>query len=418
MPIVKHQERLMNELADAYEDFAGIWMDPEDQEHIYISLIQTSDQTTDREVVESSLTSIVRDRLTRTELSDASTPDYRFTIKDAEFTFGELKYYRDILNPIIYKMKGAAYSYINDSENHFEVGIREHANKERFQQLLNIYSLPENAFSIKVHKNKLTLNQNSEVESQITSALGHHTIRDHYRPLTGGFQIKRQNYNGNCTLGFNVKMNNTNMWVTSSLCTESPFNNGITEFFQNQIITGDEAGIEYRDPFKPSFTRNSAAALIETDFAQSIVNFGKLARTDNFSTSWGVNGSIVLNTDINYSDPQYFEIISDDDPITSGMQLHKVGRETGWTRGVISSPCYNVISPDFAPNWTFWCQVSSSTFAETGDRGSPAFIQNSFGPTANLVGIYIGFDVYWSIFSPLEGIRQDLVNFNETITTH
>src|SRR6056297_478864 len=385
LPVVQHQTSLMNELADTYEGFAGIWLEPDDQEHFYISIADKNEEISDRDAVINNLTSITRNRFSRTDLPDIPAPDYRFTIEEAVYTYKELQYFRDLLTPMLHPREGILESYIDNKNNKFSIVTLENSVKTELISLLSKYSIPEDAVDFinveRTTQNTTAAAQKNNVSTNLQSNLSTVSIRSRYRPLTGGFQIKRPGSNENCTLGFNVKLDGKEMWVTSSDCTDQPFVPGSTELHQNVVDPFNFAGTEIRDPngFMPFAERYSAAALVETEFFGFEINFGKIARTQYFGSQWGDSGSIFLNSGIEppfVDNPQYFEIISDGDPIVQGVPIHKVGRETGWTRGVVISPNSNLNRNISGTTITIYSQISGTIYGiNNGDRGAPVFRQ-------------------------------------------
>jgi hypothetical protein len=428
LSVVKHQERLMNELADIYVGFAGIRLDPNDQEHIYISLAKKGEETFDRDSVFNTLTSIVRDRLTRTELDEVPAPDFRFTLEEAEYSFLELQYIRDILNPVIHQRNDIIKSFIDTKNNVFKIGIINENNIDDYEKLINKYSLSDSA--IKIYKTGFSENSNKptaqkeSVESKNLLA-SNHTIRDRRRPFEGGLKIV--NDSGiPCTLGFNVKVSGFDGWITNSSCTNTFSSSSIdtdTEGFQPDASTiNNRIGFEFRDYEGIDFGGNKhrysdASIFTDDDFS----NFGKIIRTEYPKDEWGQSGSLVVD---NVSEP-WFEIVDDDRTLMVGMRLHKVGQGTGWTRGELLNTCTDVSCNDFSfscpipAGWTLKCQIQSEVYATNSDKGAPMFLQVLFAPTAaDLIGIFWGANPQdkVSYISPMSGIRKDFSN--ETIKAH
>lgn len=102
-----------------------------------------------------------------------------------------------------------------------------------------------------------------------------------------------------------------------------------------------------------------------------------------------------------------------------GMQVNKVGRTSGWTRGQITGTCqrqwtnwWDEKGPDGKPiaNVVLLCQNDANYSVAGGDSGAPVFSLRS-NNTAVLVGIHWGRDQNIptiSYFSPMSGIMKDL----------
>ncbi len=426
LPVVRAREKLFIELSNHHESFGGVWMDPADQEHIFLGVSHHVNEANNRELILTHFKTIIKESLALPdipELENIPPPDYRFTIKNVEYAFNELQYIRDLITPALPQVEETKFSHIDMKKNRFVIGISKGAGQSKYTALAEAYDIPLEAILIE-ELEPTTVNFENELKISSETIQSNHTIRDYYRPLTGGFKIERSD-GLPCTMGFNIKLDNQDIWVTASNCSDQFGSTGNTEFHQPDAGggLGTLIGEEFRDKStSPLNQRYSNAVFVETKYGGNPPNFGRFARTKNFSSNWGSNGSIVLETNPPpYNPPpQYYTIrwaVEDVGQIMQGMELRKVGQQTGYTSGNVTVPCSDLFSPSGIPSNTWLlCQVRATTYAAPGDRGAPAFYQiPAFAPFAALYGIYAGsLGTYDTFYSPISGIKEDLVNMGET----
>jgi hypothetical protein len=59
-----------------------------------------------------------------------------------------------------------------------------------------------------------------------------------------------------------------------------------------------------------------------------------------------------------------------------GDTVHKVGRTTGWTKGVVTRTCFDQASFDQnVGQYMMLCQIEATLTSAGGDSGSPVFIR-------------------------------------------
>jgi hypothetical protein len=322
-------------------------------------------------------------------------------------------------------------SYIDQKKNTYSVGIKKSANASNFEQIINQFSIPTDA--ILIYNSSAIIAYDTRNSSALTNQVlaSSHTIRDRIRPIEGGLKIENENHLP-CTLGFMVKFDGFDAWITSSSCTNNFSSAPIdtdTKAFQN--VAGNfnnQAGIEFQDfeghsQGSGNYYRESNSAVF---LADTFSNFGRITRTEyNNQRVWGNSGSVTIDVNHPFSLDPWFDIISDDRVLMQGMRLHKIGQGTGWTIGNVINTCTDVTSDDFnfsspiPQNWEIRCQIQSDVYANTGDAGAPVFMQALFVPTvADLVGLHWGVNPQdrISYHSPTDGIREDFSN--HTIVTH
>lgn len=431
--VVRHAEQLENELSQIYEGFGGVWLDTVDKTTIVIALQKSEIFEANRENILTNLQTSIKERVIEkiAPSEGLSVSDYRFKTEEVAYSFRELQHIRDLLTPVIHQRNDIVESFIDVENNVFSIGVMAGSKLDDYNSLIELFSIEKNTvlfFETEPIKPDILLS--SELDnSNLQSTL---TLRDYIRPLRGGLQIEgRDPFNfvtRVCTFGFNVKLDGVDMWVTNSHCT-SQFSSTSTTHFGQSIWTnfndGTYVGSEFRDYSGINNTRYSDAALIEKSGQSS--KFGYILMTDDYAHSWTNEGSVTLIPEgNNYRDMEIVDEYSDPIP---HLGLHRIGRTAGWTTGSLSNACTTVsnIAPPM-DGWTLYCQIRSTVYSGSGDSGSPVFQVVTIGTpgdhttieTISLVGIHWGRNnsQQRSYHSPIDGIRNDLVQAGETLLTY
>ena len=113
--------------------------------------------------------------------------------------------------------------------------------------------------------------------------------------------------------------------------------------------------------------------------------------------------SCIVNTNNNR-----FRVYDTATPMT-GVEVEKIGNNSGWTSGTISDPCSD--QADDHGNW-YYCNIIASNQVFGGDSGSPLFYWNTSTLDPNAVemeGIVWGADnIHPTIASPWSAVLRDL----------
>jgi len=238
------------------------------------------------------------------------------------------------------------------------------------------------------------------------------------RPVVGGL-AHAVTFNGIsqlvpwCTFAFNARYNSTDVILTASHCTSRIYGNDLTPtvFYQNTINQLDRIGSESYDPAATGAScvnpngyfehchRFSDASMILYDAGVSF-NLGYLARTASRSMTWGTDGSKTIDA----ANPRFRITASQSYPVAN-VRVDKVGWKTGWTSGLITATCVDLLGADY---WWRDCSYKAGYWSDNGDSGSPVFVWNG-DTTVTLVGIHWGHNTQgqYSDFSPMGGIYQD-----------
>lgn len=220
-------------------------------------------------------------------------------------------------------------------------------------------------------------------------------VADKFRPIPGGVQIADSARQQLCSNGVNVETTDLGVgFITASHCTYR-FGNAQdgTPFYQNTLTSGNRVGLEAADGDTFSCVqggttyqcRYSDAAFIAYDSAQHS-DHGTLART------LGPGGPFAKV--INSSSPRFLLNTPPFQPPISGDSVHKVGKTTGWTKGVIVATCVDelwpLVSQGSLTNFYLLCQYVADYESSGGDSGAPVFSWSGSGSYVDLVGIHAG----------------------------
>lgn len=237
------------------------------------------------------------------------------------------------------------------------------------------------------------------------------TLRDLRRPTVAGFQIHFSRYV--CSIGFNATDMETGQasMYTASHCTATQGGTEGTLYYQPTSSTpGSFIATEAEDPVyvkggagcpKGKKCRKSDAS--RAVYTSGVTGDHQIAQTTGFN-----NGSLTLSG-------APFHVTTQDTSTKSfpiGMDVNKVGRTTGWTRGKVTRTCVNTSvsgSTVYLFCQTFVSDPDGATVVSGGDSGSGVF-SNPSGGNVTLLGILWGgsSDNKMFVFSPLASVSEEL----------
>jgi hypothetical protein len=284
----------------------------------------------------------------------------RVIILQANYDFPQLKQWRDDLRPLLFKQDGVFSLDIDEIVNKLRIGVVDAVTLENVQREVIALGVPSNALLVEVQP----------MVEPLTS------LRDRERSVKSGFQIEAAQ-DTFCTLGVNALWKNflgERVLVTASHCSLHRDSLDYGRMSQNKELSGNWIGTELydREPYYCSeeqptlLCRAADATLYEYDDTVD-VEFGYITRTQSYGV--GQAGSLIV-----HSTKPRFEITDESDPDepVCGNWVNKVGRTTGWTRGMVSATCVDSYAGrDFG--W-YICQDVAGVYADTGDSGSPVFV--------------------------------------------
>lgn len=238
------------------------------------------------------------------------------------------------------------------------------------------------------------------------------TLRDRHRPTIGGVQIHFGNYL--CTLGFNADHADGRSFITNSHCTNTQGGTEGTQYYQpTSSVDGTAIAVEADDP---EYFRGGGCSRGKkcrySDASRALYDGGTASSRGVIGKTTGENsGSLTLAS-------SNFTITSqDNNSMSFGGTVHKVGRTTGWTSGNVTNTCVTVNVS--GSNVQLLCQTivqrSGTRIVGGGDSGSNVFRITS-GDNVELVGILWGGnssgDLF--VFSPLRSIQDELGSLTAT----
>ena len=233
------------------------------------------------------------------------------------------------------------------------------------------------------------------------------TLRDDFNSKQGGIQIHFTRYL--CTLGFNATVGGQPSFITNSHCTATQGGTEGTVYYQpTSSVDPTVIATEVDDPVylkngpgcpkgKKCRYSDASRAAYSSGVASSLGVIAKTTGPNNGSLT--VNGSFSINgADTRTNFPEDIEV-------------NKVGRTTGWTRGTVERSCVNTSvsgSTVYLFCQTFVTDPGGATVVGPGDSGSPVFGAGSSSVT--LLGVLWGgsSDNKLFVFSPFAQIEQEL----------
>ena len=322
------------------------------------------------------------------------------------FTYAQLDSWYEQARGAVFAVPGVMLGDVDEGRNRVRIGVANAAAAAGVRARLAQIGIPATAVIVE---------QRAPISAMAT-------LRDRVRPLNGGLQINffptpagTPGPSLICTLGFNVMMNGVRSFITNSHCTNVEGGTLLpTQYYQSVRSDGAPSfiGVEADDPEwqlmlttqcpPPLSCRYSDAARVAYD-AGAAIWLGSIAQLDEITTSLADTVHTIISD---------FRITGERDPI-QGEIANKVGRTTGWTAGVTTATCVDVLA--LGTTHMRLCQAVVSALVDGGDSGSPVFFRDG-GDFVTLLGILWGGSTDDAnpefVYSPLSGVRRELGNFN------
>jgi hypothetical protein len=304
-----------------------------------------------------------------------------------KYGWAELSGWFHQASPAALSVPGAVFVDLDEASNRVRIGVERGVPGGRIRAVLAALGIPDAAVVV------------SETEPIQFAA----TLRDRVRPVRGGLQINFSNFL--CTLGFNAGHSQGSSFITNSHCTNQQGGTEGTRYSQPLASTGNSfLGTEAADPtyFRrgngcPGGRRCRFSDAARVAYAGGVsFAVGSIAQTTGPN-----NGSLTIAGAFNIT----AEASGNG---TVGQNVNKVGRTTGWTRGLITNTCVNTgVS---GTNIVQLCQTFVSARVGGGDSGSPVFTAGTAGGNATLNGILWGGNSSGTqfVYSPLANIEREL----------
>ncbi len=212
------------------------------------------------------------------------------------------------------------------------------------------------------------------------------SLRDRVRATAAGLQIKND-AGGKCTLGFNVSLlfySDTGL-VTAAHCESSGAGSGNTNalIYQNSVTNADTVGRVYLNPL---FNRTDAECMGYSSCTAADVMFVKGAPLSAWAKRIARTQYVGIDNESGSISISSFYTGATIIPFTYvGMNIYKVGRSTGYTRGTLGATCVNAVVNGL---YIVLCsdRVDDSAVGQ-GDSGAPVFYPPAEGDPFYAIGI-------------------------------
>jgi hypothetical protein len=372
--VVYGGEQEYEDIAREVPGYAGHWYDENGDRVVQLTDLAYQDQALR-----------VIDSRPQPEPADGEKRTGATRFVQVRYDFATLRDWRNRASDAVLNVPGAVFTDLNEVQNRVGVGIADESARAGVEEQLKAAGVPLEATLVEV----------------VGKPEQYQTLQNFFRPLQSGYQIQNQ-LSWTCTLGVPA-VAGWPSYLTNSHCTQAFWWNTGTAFYQHVFGAPFFIGNEVSDPpgwaCWPWVCRWSDAARIAVPGNVPAAN--QIARTGCFGVHWapgcintaGIAPFNVLNP------PQWWP--------WPFQWVDKVGRTTGWTKGVVTHTCINIVMP---PNRQLLCQYLMTNMAGPGDSGSPVFLQ--FGGNAQVTGMLWGGIVapgfQRSIFSARGAIFADL----------
>lgn len=273
----------------------------------------------------------------------------------AKYRFSDLVRWHDAIVGLASRVEGIVFTDASERLNRVNVGVRSPAVIAVFRERVQRLGLPSDAFAFEIS----------------AGAQPSASIRDRFRPTGAGIQIRvRSNVATNtwttCTLGFNVEDNlGTRYAMTAGHCAADGLA-GSSHYVSNPVEGTSSNWIGYVDRLPAAWAcegqtcKHSDVLLIRYH-----ANVESPYRIIHTSASGGPYAAGTLNR----NSGDVWNAVNVMYELPEGDSLHKVGRTSGWTHGVIASTC----ETQYVGGVYYVCQGRVAAHADAGDSGAPVF---------------------------------------------
>lgn len=376
--VIYEGEQEYEDIARQVPGYAGHYYDEQGNREVQLTDLSQQD-----------LALRVLDSRPQPELAEGETHTGVTHFVQAKYDFATLRDTRNQVVESVLKVQGVSIIDLEEQRNRVLVGVVDDAARAAVEEQL----LASRVFA-------------GAVAVEVTGAPeAFQTLQNFFRPLRSGYQIQN-GLAGTCTLG-PPGLTRAPSYFTNSHCTQFYWWNTGTAFFQHVVGGAFFIGREVADPpgwpcFGGWVCRWSDAALIGV--AGGVPAANQIARPAFPGFHWAPGS-------INTAGGAAWGILNP--PLWwpfAGQWVDKVGRTTGWNRGIVTNTCVILVAPPPAPpGRAVLCQYLMTNMAGPGDSGSPVF--QNLGGNARVAGILWGGIVTpWfkrSIFSPRGAVFAD-----------
>ena len=316
-------------------------------------------------------------------------------VRRGEFSYPELLGWFEAASREVFAEGGVVLVDLHEPTNRVLIGVEDQGSAARVRAAAVRAGVPTEALSVEVREPIRMLQ----------------TLRDEFDQIVGGIQINFPRFL--CTLGFPATQGGQMHFVTNSHCTNTQGGVENTPYWQPLESTNPVSiGTEVKDPTyskelagcpRGKVCRYSDASLALSTGARPF-NLGEIAAATLGTGSLVTNGVYTITAERSHQVGQ--------NCVVDGTQIHKVGRTTGHTMGIVDGSCITV--GVLGSNIAQLAQVlvSGSNIIGSGDSGSPAFTLS--GSNATLEGIAWGGSSTTLVYSPLPNVELELGDLGVT----
>ncbi len=334
----------------------------------------------------------------------------------ADFSFAQLASARDaVFDSIFTQLGGLSSLDLDERSNRVTIGLDPRfADEERRMVLRRAGQIGVDTalLAFRVHAPLKTTSGSALLRAP--AFLSGTQLSSTYDTLIGGIAIRTDHAAGagggpgDCTLGFTAYYNGYRALVTATHCTTvwgAPDNTVVSQ------ATTRRVGVEAVDPNKYhcglNWCRASDASLFRIDDSIPSIR-GLIART-TYRNSGGPNGGNGSTT-IDGSSP-FFTVTGAGTTLTTGMEVQRIGRTSGWVYGTISNTCvdHHYDGSETGPFsvYTMVCGYEAAMENLGGDSGGPLFRWTG-GDSVTLEGTVVGqLTTQDEVFSKFTRIASD-----------
>lgn len=390
----------LQQLSEEIPGFAGFFYE---DGHMYIRLKRNAkiNQATDKLNDDSTLSGLQGD----------------YTLLAADYDFQELETLYQASSSIL-SLPGIVFTDLDERANRIHVAVSSMEVAEKIIAWLEENNLDTNAY---IFEETGPLVQQS-------------SLQDESDELRGGLSINFPNLRfstSNCTLGMTVKRNNVTGFLTNAHCSTTGGLANASNPRETEYTVGDRVIAKEAINLPTRFNNDPRCGERRQPSAEEIERFPQLADTPEYNDCSAadvlfarrirsVSDDFVLGEiakpsgEVNSGNLEisgHFTVSGIDTSLAVGDVVHKVGRTTGWTSGKVTRTCVTV--PGISAWQRYICQDFADYHQEGGDSGSAVFVQlrdadNNLTDNVNIVGITHGTTDDASVFSPIQGVIDDL----------
>jgi hypothetical protein len=360
-----------------------------------LTVVVTNPGAIPDDVVRARVSKLLR-RMGRSDLSDLVTAG-GVAITRGNYTFAQLKGWYPYATALLAR-PGVLRTDIDERRNRLVVGVADEARRQEVAEALGRARIPAGAVLIELTP-----------PVQLTA-----TLSDPVRPVVGGLTINDELYQNRCTLGYNHVFGNSRVFVTAAHCTGGHAAIGVvTQMVMHQPryngTMANAVGYELSDPpFFDNATDSRCPAGVSRGCRYSdaaAFEYYDHVPTDRNGLPYYIahvgSGTDSLSTIIGYHQT-YGQALT---PVV-GEIARKIGSQTGYSEGAISTTCSHETSGGASP-YVLLCQDIANYRSDHGDSGAPVYLR-VFDNKRYIAGVHWGKRDGKAIFSPVSNVHYEL----------